>query len=74
VIVATEVLSSMESKDGTPKRPEATDINTAVNQFTDAMMLSGETSSGDQPVNALRAMGWGIRTAESKIDYRSSDP
>ncbi len=64
VIVATQVLESMIVQ-ARPTRAEISDISYAVTAGTDAMMLSGETSVGKHPVNAIRMMDRAIRYTES---------
>lgn len=68
VITATQMLESMV-RSQMPTRAEVTDVANAIYDGTDAIMLSGETSVGLHPIDAVHAMAQTALETERALPY-----
>jgi len=68
VVVATQMLESM-IEHPSPTRAEVSDVSLAINQSTDATMLSAESASGSYPAKTVATMAQIITTSEQHLPF-----
>lgn len=69
VITATQMLDSMQTHPR-PTRAEVSDVATAIQESSDAIMLSGESASGLYPAEATLMQMRIAREIEKHLDYK----
>jgi pyruvate kinase len=67
VIIATQLLESMMTSP-IPTRAEVSDVCNAVREQADAVMLSGETATGEYPLESIDVIKRILRSIEPSID------
>lgn len=72
VVVATHLLETM-IENPFPTRAEVSDIFNSVRQRADCTMLSGETTVGKYPIEAVQMMTAVIKEAEANMSYEHRD-
>jgi pyruvate kinase len=71
VITATQMLDSM-IRNPYPTRAEVSDVAWAIDEGSDAVMLSGESASGNYPVESVQMQSRIAMTIEQRFNYEAS--
>jgi pyruvate kinase len=71
VVVATQMLQSM-IENPTPTRAEVNDVANAIMDYTDAVMLSGETAVGKYPIKAIQTIRRIAQHTEAYLDQNDA--
>jgi len=71
VVVATQMLQSMIASP-TPTRAEVNDVANAIMDYTDAVMLSGETAVGKYPIQAIQTIRRIAQYTEAYLDQNDA--
>ena len=69
ISIITAELDSFLTKEILPNRSEVSDLANAVSRCVDAILLTGETSVGAHPIEAVQQLENVIKEAEKEIDY-----
>ncbi len=71
VITATQMLDSM-IRNPFPTRAEVSDVAWAIDEGSDSVMLSGESASGQYPVESVQMQARIAKVIENRFDYEKS--
>ena len=69
ISIITAELDSFLTDSTVPSRAEVSDLANSVSESVDAILLTGETTIGPRPVNAVEEVEKIVRIAEESIDY-----
>ena len=69
ISIITAELDSFLTEGAMPSRAEVSDLANSVSESVDAILLTGETTIGPNPIGAVKEVEKIVRMAESSIDY-----